>query len=1769
MTITFALNRKIKFLYLLLSALFCVQNCVIAQPLAPALEVPFLNQNSISWDKIYIPTDWGRIEKKSFTNSGKPFIIYLQDAHSIVDAQNSIQKLIDYFESKYGVNIVALEGGSGELDTKLFKSFPDRFVSQKVFNNYLQQGEITGGEMAAVFGKTSSKYYGIEDPKLYTENYQYYLQTVSNKEKVEKSIREFRQRLDEKRVSVYSKAFNDFHVHKQGFYEETVSFEKFIQVLKEQSRFLDPNEISQNYPELAKTWEGLANADDFSNEALSHKVVKIAQGFKGKYLFRLSHEKQKLWNEKYQTFQTGGITNAEYLKFLIENAREIQIHPKLSPELKHLLQGSIHLDSIKGTNLFNEIERMIDAVQSRFASEGPAQALAIQYDALKLLEDLNKLELTQKNWSKLQESSDSLKQVFPEIWDGLIAARSFYETAKRRDAMFHANLESVLNREKAKAAIVLTGGFHREGVEARLAEDEYSYVVITPKIKDLAGKDSYDRVMHQKVSYQKYLQGNYYEAFSRHASEKLVKDLNEPQFKQSLKMWRDNVIRDLASSGKTGNAREYTRFIDPLFKLYYEKYGMPVSAKAEKSLARELIETEFSAYRQKVIADLWSDFQNRFDVFAKGFKDLAENKAIDENSLLNLIDQSSIASASKLSPPLVLAKPVVPSLTGGPAAGRSEIRSQATNLQDAPSPSKPAQPVSGPASVIKTKDATIGLKANQDLGELIGGVVGTSTESIKVQPNLTPINTGEFIYQLMTGGRGIYLIYDTNAQVHKLIQLGSYGIMNSTSLNLGNGAIILGASQNDYLTINGKEISGFDVSNSNLKEHGITLKYDAAGLLISSNRGDFLVRRFPINREPQGIRALPAVEIKAPPLPLAVSSTIPDPLGELVKKVESRISDKSNPAIPWTVLERNKNPFELDLENSIYELKFARTEGIFLIQEDEKIYLCQRAESGLKMTELKIPNNEQLVIGRADNLVLYTFSSSSGMQLTNLKFDDDTTSREHFSIQKDGKKFIITRLGSNAGDIREFPRNELFLNLSTQIPGLNLDLSDFKDNPKGLTEKMLENPATVLKTLETFVKNKNIYGSGREEVPLPNGKKGIKAIAEREPIKTVVIGDIHGNLGGLTKLLLTNVDENGLTLLEGIRRGQVRVQFVGDLVHPNERPEDEDTNLASFACFLLVIALKNQFPKFVDLIPGNHETSWVFYNSTSEIVGKRIASRGVFPCDYHLFNALKEQFLENHPKILGGYQLAIQYLPTGVVTNGSHLLLHTLPRGEVDDLNQFNKRQPESTARQLDDDDPALHGVFWDRPTSDNKPANSLLERFDVPIAVTGHTPIREFGKNGKYQYAGYEVISSGSGEPLFAVKLLDKGGMHVITDASNVKFVNRTYSYPEDIGYVVIHPGQQRNPNPGLELRVLNRSGKSSRLEIPAKWNSPRINFKPGRSEVRLAETAAFLTRKQVIAGTSNALRREAPYQTVLSDLAETAKLSRDELDRKLQNYLESLTDRILELGIENADRFLESAEGEALLTELPVVFSTFRKELKDLIDVLILRIRANDFQVSESRSLSDQGPASTLLRLMQQTNPDQFSTILQEAFTEAVGSKENREFFEIAGLSFNQGVLKDAPVILDLESLDLSQEQINELGDLLSKLQAKLGESELAVVYSSQFEQRQKGSKIPAQIKRAKVNDGALNWMGFGRQFENALALFSSGISFSGNSFKGTRLLLTPELSRTYSDDYASFVALLKILNDRFDLKKIGDNPEIFGQFISILSQTVRVQRAIEASA
>ncbi len=602
---------------------------------AEIISLPQLSSSQLA--SLKIPDAIGRIDD-SHQGTRDEFVWVIQDAHALVDAQHNLQQLIRFLQEKAGNRIVGVEGLTGKLDATLLRAFPDEFTKKKITEEYLGRAELSGIELAAIYNPQDSEFEGIEDWGVYERNFTAYVKADQVKDKVLERLKVLKQQLDTKRPQVYTQDLNAFHEQVENFLDETTGLIELARYLVSRN---DIRQFLEGREELSKFLDSVGKDKGDASEDADAAIRQMAESFRKKFSNKLSSAAFKNFTKAHQDFLTGQTDAGSFLKRMIETAGTINVKPRLTSEMKSLLGTTETLGTLKGTKLFEELNACIKDMKAKLMQTPAQKTMGAQYEKIRVLKSMASLELMHDQLDEYRRDPEGHLSFYGEDRAELDESLKFYEAALDRDRIFLKNLSGILKKEKQKTAVMVVGGFHAEGVKRELRDSGYSYAVLMPRIESLDGHESYHDIMTGTVSYKSYIKSSLFDAFSRASTIRLVAGYNNQDFKENLKTWRDQVIRDLSKKGRIAEAGEYTRYIDMLYKIYADKFGGATNGTAGREDIIKVIEQELNSAADRASGSLWAKFQDQFKKFADGLRGLKQNDAVTVENVAALMGRGA------------------------------------------------------------------------------------------------------------------------------------------------------------------------------------------------------------------------------------------------------------------------------------------------------------------------------------------------------------------------------------------------------------------------------------------------------------------------------------------------------------------------------------------------------------------------------------------------------------------------------------------------------------------------------------------------------------------------------------------------------------------------------------------------------------------------------------------------------------------------------------------------------------------------------------------------------------------------------------------------------------------------------------------------------------------------------------------------------------------------------------------------------------------------
>ena len=389
---------------------------------------------------IVVPHEFGKIEE-SFQGNTEKTILFIQDAHDSLEAQENIAKLIDQVVKNNGIETVFEEGYEGPVPTdKFFGFIQDPKIKQKVSYFLLDKLRLGGAEYAHINRAQDFDLIGVDSLKLYSENIKAYRDSSENRKETETDLSELFSQISVLANQYFPKELKQWLRSKKRYSKgelPVLGYLKELQALylktsSGQAHFL------QEYPALSI----LLAAETTKDEKLIEQLNALDSDVVFEEMGRLEQ----------------GLSNT-----YLQNKRDQRI-----------------FDYYQGLSLLKRLNQI--------------QLTQAEYEAVK--EILQKLKTRELADFIVSLSGKSL--VLSKEWERNISdAVQFYNVARSRDQSINEHLKNFIGSKEEDTAVLVFGGFHATAIKDLLREQGMSYVVISPRITKIEKRhqDYYRQLM--------------------------------------------------------------------------------------------------------------------------------------------------------------------------------------------------------------------------------------------------------------------------------------------------------------------------------------------------------------------------------------------------------------------------------------------------------------------------------------------------------------------------------------------------------------------------------------------------------------------------------------------------------------------------------------------------------------------------------------------------------------------------------------------------------------------------------------------------------------------------------------------------------------------------------------------------------------------------------------------------------------------------------------------------------------------------------------------------------------------------------------------------------------------------------------------------------------------------------------------------------------------------------------------------------------------------
>lgn len=458
-------------------------------------------------DKIQFNEKYGRV-RESFNGKNDKMIIHIQDAHCVYEAQKNIIGLVRDLYKNHNAKLITVEGADAYFNADEISKFPIQSVKQDVADYFLSKGRISGVEYLLIQNDLPITLRGAENRDLYIENYNSFMKTMqSSDNKAMVLIRDIDSALETLKASILNEKLKEIDNQSAMQNNGQLSFADFAKVLIAKAK--ENNVSIENY----KNIQTLVKAQELENKISFDKVNTELTNLIEALSESLDKEKLSQVLNKNLFYKIGKLQPYAFFDYLKTVCKENSIDCTPYKNLSVYSDYLVVYESIDDIAIADEIASLKNEIKEKLYDNPEQKELLDLCKNINVMKKLLSLKVSKKEFKNYNENKkDFTEKRFIDFLSKTVARYDvpfnfdrdfsiisaqlpvideFYKIALKRNEALIENTLSEMELEDSNIAILITGGFHTQGISELLKEQGISYKVISPSITEQPTSNAY------------------------------------------------------------------------------------------------------------------------------------------------------------------------------------------------------------------------------------------------------------------------------------------------------------------------------------------------------------------------------------------------------------------------------------------------------------------------------------------------------------------------------------------------------------------------------------------------------------------------------------------------------------------------------------------------------------------------------------------------------------------------------------------------------------------------------------------------------------------------------------------------------------------------------------------------------------------------------------------------------------------------------------------------------------------------------------------------------------------------------------------------------------------------------------------------------------------------------------------------------------------------------------------------------------------------------
>jgi hypothetical protein len=428
---------------------------------------------------------------KSHSVSG-PVVIHIQDVHMNQEAQWNIRETVQSLLRAGQVNLVALEGATETIDLQAFVDYPDAKAGEMAADHLLKENKISGPIHAVLTAKQKlPRILGVDDPAHYQANIRAYQVSASKMGETKVLVNALRQEIEHEKAAIFSPALQRLDQMVQSYRDGHTSLGEYVQGLvanisRSGSHVLDDAIVSvpTGRPQGKSGVRQFLEALEMERRLDFKKVESERARLIERLTQTLTAQETQTLMDQSLAYRSGHVRYADFYYQLKALCKKKGIHLTSFPFLDSYVRYVLLADGIDIERLLTEISSLEKAAYARLATTPEERSLAARSRSAWLTGKLVDFALTPAEWEEYGSGTRAIDQ------HTLTSFENFYKEARARDIAMARNLfqgmkdvSSPTESEESPVTVLVTGGFHAQGMTHLLTRQGATVVSYVPKME--------------------------------------------------------------------------------------------------------------------------------------------------------------------------------------------------------------------------------------------------------------------------------------------------------------------------------------------------------------------------------------------------------------------------------------------------------------------------------------------------------------------------------------------------------------------------------------------------------------------------------------------------------------------------------------------------------------------------------------------------------------------------------------------------------------------------------------------------------------------------------------------------------------------------------------------------------------------------------------------------------------------------------------------------------------------------------------------------------------------------------------------------------------------------------------------------------------------------------------------------------------------------------------------------------------------------------------